>query len=843
MLSHLKNFRQHLLLALTVGTFLSQSFSAPKPLLDFSRGAFGILNAGNQENLSRIPEAYFDYLKRMDMQWVAIAVTLHVQNSVDSTVERFYSQDYANFVPTFPDSSIINMTRQLHTRGYKVLINLSLDEPWPEDGSANPNLPPGSKPAWRYQIGDPITPTGYTLAQWPWNPSSTIHTAFITSFWNSYTRETLHYADICQQEGIEVLQVGAETQELFRTRPISTRTNHFRTQIKALVDSTRVHYQGQIAYYMHAGTWAKAWHNADTLYHELWGDAGFDIIGGSVYNLVTPKTTIGLNTLAYFKGQYKTILSTYFGPVFRKYPTKTVAVLELGLPTWDKTSIGAEPDGAALMNREDLNSNKIVDAEEVQANMFEAYYFMADSLGYPEPGFLFGDEASSDATAHLGSAYWGYGVRNRQAELTLMRRFRSLSFTQGENTPPRMISRSDSNYVVTVGQDLTTKNFLAVDDDTTKGDLVLYRSQWTNFPWFGAATSRGNVSGSPMDDDAGWWQAKVYAQDVYGQVSVDTAKFILWAIHPRSPEVTSVPPTTMTPGTAVNYQTKVVDANGVAITTGLTYSLLVNPFFLSVNSTGKVTGMPTFAVAGTTRAAEVKIVKTTVPTATYYDSWEIKVLNVNDPPTWGGDGSLLSPTNNGLYSSFTPIPFKVGYSNDLNDDTLLYIFHIFGPGFDTSFVHKSGVISRNGAQKWDTTELGFGLDLNGRLGAGQTYTWIVKVTDRKDTLTSANAIFRISNGVPIDENKEKLLPFSLGQSFLQPGNRTMVIPISLPQSGPVSLTLYDMQGRSTGLLMDEYVNAGRYLMSFEADRFIGQVLFYELEAGKNRAVRKMLLMR
>ncbi len=813
------------------------------PPVNFARGAFGILNCGSQEGLTQLPEAYFDYLQRMNMQWVDIGVTLQVDNSVDSTVERFYSTDYVNYVPTFPDASIIKMVQQLHAHGYKVLINLSLDEPWPEDGSVNPVLVPG-KAAWRYQIGDPATPVGYTLAEWPWNPANTNHAAFVKSFWASYTREVVHYATLCEQEGVEVLQVGAETQELFRTRAIGTKTNHFRTQIQALMDSTRAHYTGNVGYYMHAGTWKKAYHNVDTLYHELWGDVGFDVIGGSIYGLVTPKTTVAANTLAYMKSQFTTIFSTYFGPVVRKYPTKTVAILECGIPVWNKASLFAEPNGSVLMNREDLNSNGVIDAEEVQTNMFDAYYSVIDSLGYPQPGFIFGDEASTDAIAHLGSAYPGYGVRNRNAELSLMRRFRNVTFTSGQNTLPRLLAKSDSNYVAIIGQEFSTKPFTAVDDDTTKGDFVRYRTLWSNYPWFGAAPSRGTVTGIPQGDDAGWWQAKLFAQDIYGKGTVDTASFILWAIHPRSPEVTSVPPTTMVPGQAVNYQVKVVDGSRTQITTGLTYSLLVNPFFLSVSSTGKVTGMPTFAVAGTTRAAEVKITKTTAPTAVYYDSWQIRVENTNDPPTWGGDGKLLDPKNGQTYPTTTPILFRVGYSNDLNDDTLSYVYRIFGPGYDTTFIRKSGVISRNGSQKWDTTNIRFSLNLAGRLTPGQTYSWHVKVTDKKDTLTSETWTFKAQDGAtPVQSFSGLPTRYSLGQAKFNPYSRTLTIPFALPKGSQVSLKLFDGLGNQAGVLSKGYRKAGYYGLSFDASPYRGQLYFYKLEAGGFSAVRKMVLIR
>jgi hypothetical protein len=821
----------------------ASSFGA-LPALDISRGAFGIMNAGDQAGISELPEAYFDYLARLNMQWVAIGVTLQVQSSTDSTVERYYSNDYENFVPTIPDATLRKFAQQLHSRGYKVLLSLALDEPWPEDGTPNPALPAG-KPAWRYQIGDPITPAGYTLDQWPWNPANANHAAFVASFWASYARETAHYASLCEQEGVEIFQVGAETQELFRTRAIGSRTNDFRAQIQAVVDSARAHYSGHVGYYMHSGTWKLAWHNADTLYHELWGDVGFDVIGGSMYNLATVKTTAATNTLAWFKSQFTTIFTTYFRPVVQKYPAKTVAVLELGLPIWNKASPYSEPDGAELMNREDVNGNKIIDAEEVQANMFEAYYSVADSLGYPEPGFLFGDGASTDAFAHLGSAYWGWGIRNHEAELVLMRRFRNPTVTSDQNAAPALVGKSDSNYVAVIGETFTSKPFQASDADTAQGDAILYRTTWDNFPWYGAAPSRGTVTGMPMDDDAGAWPIKLYARDMFGKVSADTAKFIVWAIHPRSSQVTSTPPTTMVPGQAVNYQITVADGSGNPITSGLSYSLTVNPYFLSVSSTGKVTGMPTFAVAGTTRAAEVRIAKTTAPTAVYYDSWAIKVIDANDPPTWGGDGNLLSPADGANLSATQPIPFRVGYANDLNDDTLSFVFHLYGPGFDTTFTRKSGVISRVGAQKWDTAQIRFALNLAGRLTPGADYSWNVKVTDKKDTLTSATRKFNVQGGpsTGLEDLAQGPTRYQLGEAAFNPFDGAATLRFAVPKAGRVSLEAYDLQGNLLGVLSQGYRPMGYYSVRFDASRFTGRLLLFKLNAGAVQIVRKGMLSR
>ncbi len=137
---------------------------------DYSRGIFSIGNWGTMEGITELPDDYFDYLQRLNTQWVVVGNSIHVDNSVDSTVELRYTTDFKNYVPSWPDATLRTMIQQLHNRGYKVNLAIGLDEPWPEDGSVNSEIPPG-KAAWRYQIGDPKTPTGYTTDEWPWNPN------------------------------------------------------------------------------------------------------------------------------------------------------------------------------------------------------------------------------------------------------------------------------------------------------------------------------------------------------------------------------------------------------------------------------------------------------------------------------------------------------------------------------------------------------------------------------------------------------------------------------------------------------------------------------------------------
>ena len=358
---------------------------------DYSRGVGIIGNWGSMAGITEIPEDYFDYLKRLNTQWVVIGNSMHVDNSVDSTVELRYTNDFDTYVPSWPDATLRTMVNQLHNRGYKVILAVGFDEPWPEDGSQSPVLP--GKAAWRYQLGQPTTPSGYTLAEWPWNPSNAINQRFVSSFWKTYTDVSIYHAKLCQDLGVEMFEVGAESQELFRTSNIGTRyTMNYKTQVKALVDSVRNHYSGKIAYYMHVGTWKAAVTStpSDSTWHDLWGDANFDIIGVSMYDAVRPTTasytaTTTVNTVSYFKNLFKTFLTTYVKKVTERYPAKPVVALELGFQTRDITNIGlTEPKG--VISADDFNKNGILDAEEVQGNLFRHILIRRIHSAIPKEG-------------------------------------------------------------------------------------------------------------------------------------------------------------------------------------------------------------------------------------------------------------------------------------------------------------------------------------------------------------------------------------------------------------------------------------------------------------------------
>jgi hypothetical protein len=112
-----------------------------------------------------------------------------------------------------------------------------------------------------------------------------------------------------------------------------------------------------------------------------------------------------------------------------------------------------------------------------------------------------------------------------------------------------------------------------------------------------------------------------------------------------------------------------------------------------------------------------------------------------------------------------------------------------------------------------------------------SYTWI----GNKSTPTSVEQVSDVATS------------FELGQNYPNPFNPSTEIRYSIPTSGPVSLRVYDMMGREVETLVDRTMEAGSYVVSFNAERsgraMASGVYFLRLDAGAHTAIRKMLLVK
>jgi hypothetical protein len=87
------------------------------------------------------------------------------------------------------------------------------------------------------------------------------------------------------------------------------------------------------------------------------------------------------------------------------------------------------------------------------------------------------------------------------------------------------------------------------------------------------------------------------------------------------------------------------------------------------------------------------------------------------------------------------------------------------------------------------------------------------------------------------------LVYSLNQNYPNPFNPTTTISFSIAKAGPVSLTVYDLLGRSVTTLMNEHLSSGNYQVPWDASSLPSGMYFYRLNAGEFSDVKKTVLLK
>lgn len=110
--------------------------------------------------------------------------------------------------------------------------------------------------------------------------------------------------------------------------------------------------------------------------------------------------------------------------------------------------------------------------------------------------------------------------------------------------------------------------------------------------------------------------------------------------------------------------------------------------------------------------------------------------------------------------------------------------------------------------------------------------------------TTTGGIFKygISTGIaPINGTTVK--DFTLSQNYPNPFNPNTNIKFAIPQSGLVTLKVYNMLGKEVATLVSSNLNAGAYSYDFNAANLASGVYFYKLETANFSEVKKMMLVK
>jgi len=103
----------------------------------------------------------------------------------------------------------------------------------------------------------------------------------------------------------------------------------------------------------------------------------------------------------------------------------------------------------------------------------------------------------------------------------------------------------------------------------------------------------------------------------------------------------------------------------------------------------------------------------------------------------------------------------------------------------------------------------------------------------------------LKNNTTVTEVEDFTLPleFSLEQNYPNPFNPSTTIEYSIPESGNVTLKVFDVLGNEVATLVNGQNEAGKHKVEFDATGFNSGVYFYRIENGSSVETKKLVLLK
>ena len=367
-----------------------------------------------------VPLDHVEYLRSLHVNWVGLSVALHYDDSMDSTVERVYTEDVRT--STFTDDALRQIIRELREAGFGVYLTLAF-EAHEAEGAA--------RPVRRWQLGDPgHVDTGIPLddpdafgrilpKDWPWRPDHPDHQRFVAEFWRTYTDQVVHFARIAEEEGARLYSLGTETDRLFRTRSGGGHwPNHFRQELETMVRRVRAVYSGALTYDMHFSALTAPDFFGPGSDH-LWQNLDLDMVGVSAWFPLVSVTPSRVTSRDVLQGHWERIFREYLIPLADRNPDLPVVFLEHGGTDHIKTPLNPAGDDETLgpFRFSDVDGNGLDDGRETHANMFGALLDTMDTYpGVLNGVFWWDNWLASDAEWSKILGWRGFGIRGKLAE-------------------------------------------------------------------------------------------------------------------------------------------------------------------------------------------------------------------------------------------------------------------------------------------------------------------------------------------------------------------------------------------------------------------------------------------
>ena len=109
---------------------------------------------------------------------------------------------------------------------------------------------------------------------------------------------------------------------------------------------------------------------------------------------------------------------------------------------------------------------------------------------------------------------------------------------------------------------------------------------------------------------------------------------------------------------------------------------------------------------------------------------------------------------------------------------------------------------------------------------------------------SDESVLAKSNSKQIDfTGSNPVTSYELTQNYPNPFNPSTTIKYQIPQSGNVTIKVFDILGAEVATLVNEFQSKGRYDVNFDASKFSSGVYLYQLRVNDFAQTKKMILLR
>jgi photosystem II stability/assembly factor-like uncharacterized protein len=158
-------------------------------------------------------------------------------------------------------------------------------------------------------------------------------------------------------------------------------------------------------------------------------------------------------------------------------------------------------------------------------------------------------------------------------------------------------------------------------------------------------------------------------------------------------------------------------------------------------------------------------------------------------------------------------------------------------------VGKSGNIaySTDWGFTWEEQQSGISSELREVCFSNDNEGWIVG-----GGVGLPGVILHTTNGgviTDVDDEFNTVREFVLHQNYPNPFNPTTSIKWQMPESGFVTLKIYDVLDREITTLVNEELSAGKHETSFDASQLSSGIYFYQIKAGNFIQTKKMILIK